>query len=62
MLILQRRIGESVCIGDEVKVEVLGVKGNHIKIGIKAPKSVPIRREELEPMPCEMDVEEDGER
>ena len=62
MLILQRRIGESVCIGDEVKVQVMGVKGTHIKIGIAAPKSVPVRREELEPWPDEEAFEEDAER
>ncbi|MFW0095371.1 MAG: carbon storage regulator CsrA, partial [Coxiella endosymbiont of Haemaphysalis qinghaiensis] len=45
MLILTRRISESVIIGDSVKVTVLGVKGNQIRIGIEAPKDVSIHRE-----------------
>ncbi|MCG5534374.1 carbon storage regulator CsrA, partial [Halorhodospira sp. 9621] len=49
MLILQRRVNESLRIGDEIEVRVLGVKGSQVKIGIEAPESVPIRREELEP-------------
>ncbi|MFW0080163.1 MAG: carbon storage regulator CsrA [Coxiella endosymbiont of Haemaphysalis qinghaiensis] len=47
MLILTRRISESVIIGDSVKVTVLGVKGNQIRIGIEAPKDVSIHREEI---------------
>jgi carbon storage regulator len=47
MLILTRRPLEAVMIGDEVVVTVLGVKGNHVRIGIKAPKSVPVHREEI---------------
>ena len=47
MLILTRRISESVIIGDNVKVTVLGVKGNQIRIGIEAPKDVSIHREEI---------------
>jgi len=54
MLILQRRVNESLRIGDEIEVQVLGVQGSQVKIGIEAPKSVPVRREELEPR-----VEED---
>ena len=49
MLILQRKVGESLRIGDEVEVRVLGVQSNQIKPGIEAPKSVPVRREELKP-------------
>lgn len=47
MLILTRRISESVIIGDEVKVTVLGVKGNQVRLGIDAPKSVSVHREEI---------------
>lgn len=47
MLILTRRPLEAVMIGDDVVVTVLGVKGNHVRIGIKAPKSTPVHREEI---------------
>jgi carbon storage regulator len=47
MLILTRRAGETVLIGDDVAVTVLGVKGNQVRIGIKAPKSVAVHREEI---------------
>lgn len=47
MLILTRRPLEAVMIGDEIIVTVLGVKGHHVRIGIKAPKSVPVHREEI---------------
>ena len=47
MLILTRRISESLIIGDDVKVTVLGVKGNQIRIGIEAPKDVSVHREEI---------------
>lgn len=47
MLILTRRVGETVCIGTDVTVTVLGVKGNQVRIGINAPKSVPVHREEI---------------
>ena len=47
MLILTRRVGESVVIGDEVTVTVLGVKGNQVRIGVNAPKSVSVHREEI---------------
>lgn len=47
MLILTRRVGETLTIGDEVTVTVLGVKGNHVRIGVKAPKDVAVHREEI---------------
>lgn len=47
MLILTRRIGETVMIGDDVVVTVLGVKGNQVRIGVKAPRNVTVHREEI---------------
>lgn len=47
MLILTRRIGETLMVGDEVTVTVLGVKGNQIRIGVNAPKEVAVHREEI---------------
>lgn len=47
MLILTRRISESIIIGDDVKITVLGVKGNQVRIGIDAPKDVSVHREEI---------------
>ncbi|MCH9643381.1 MAG: carbon storage regulator CsrA [Gammaproteobacteria bacterium] len=47
MLILTRRISESVIIGDDVKITVLGVKGNQVRLGIDAPKDVSVHREEI---------------
>ena len=47
MLILTRRVGETVMIGNDVTVTVLGVKGNQVRIGITAPKDVAVHREEI---------------
>ena len=47
MLILTRRVGETVMIGNEVTVTVLGVKGNQVRLGINAPKDVSVHREEI---------------
>ncbi|MCY3566566.1 MAG: carbon storage regulator CsrA [Gammaproteobacteria bacterium] len=47
MLILTRRIGETLMVGDEVTVTVLGVKGNQVRIGVNAPKHVAVHREEI---------------
>lgn len=47
MLILTRRVGETLMVGDDVTVTVLGVKGNQVRIGINAPKDVAVHREEI---------------
>ncbi len=46
MLILTRRVGETVMIGDDVTITVLGVKGNQVRVGINAPKNIAVHREE----------------
>ncbi len=47
MLIVTRRVGETIHIGDDIEVIVLSVKGNQVRIGIKAPVKVPVHREEI---------------
>ncbi len=47
MLILTRRIGETLMVGDDVTVTVLGVKGNQVRLGVNAPKDVSVHREEI---------------
>lgn len=47
MLILTRRVGETLMIGDEITVRVLGVKGNQVRVGVEAPRNVAVHREEI---------------
>lgn len=69
MLILTRRVGESLMIGDEIVVTILGVKGNQIRVGISAPKDVSVHREEIyqriqqekQPSDTDADGEQDSE-
>jgi carbon storage regulator len=61
MLIVTRRIGQRIMIGSDVTVTVLGVKGNRVRLGVDAPKSVPVHREEIfERIKHEHDPESDG--
>ncbi len=47
MLILTRRVGETLMVGDDITVTVLGVKGNQVRLGVNAPKDVAVHREEI---------------
>ena len=48
MLVLSRRIGETICIGSDIEVEIIRIRGNQVRIGITAPREVGIRRSELD--------------
>jgi carbon storage regulator len=47
MLVLTRKLGETFCIGDEIKITVLSITGNQVRIGINAPKQIKVHREEV---------------
>jgi len=47
MLILTRRVGETLMVGDDITITVLGVKGNQVRIGVNAPRTVAVHREEI---------------
>lgn len=61
MLILTRRTGESLIIGDEVTVTVLGIKGGQVRLGIEAPRDIAIHREEVAERDAAAKAEQDGQ-
>ena len=62
MLILTRRVGETLMVGDDVTVTVLGVKGNQVRIGVNAPKDVAVHRKEIyQRIQKEMEVDDPGD-
>jgi len=53
MLVLQRRVGEAIVIGEIVQVKISSIRGRYIRVAIDAPRDIPIRRAELEPIVCQ---------
>jgi carbon storage regulator len=51
MLVLSRRLGEEIIIGENIRLTILAIRGNHVRLGFAAPPDVPIRRRELPPLP-----------
>jgi carbon storage regulator len=47
MLILTRRVGQTICIGDDIRLKILGIAGNQVRVGVKAPDDVAVHREEI---------------
>jgi len=47
MLILTRRVGEALIVGDDIQIEILGIEGNQVRIGVEAPREVSVHREEI---------------
>jgi len=62
MLVLSRRVGELMVIGDDIEVIILGIKGNQVKIGVNAPKDVPVNRQEIHEKIIRERSDKDGNR
>jgi len=53
MLVLSRKLGEEICLGQDIRLTVVDIRGHRVRLGISAPQSTPIRREELDQQPLE---------
>ncbi len=60
MLVLTRKAGESVCIGDEIEVRIISVRGQKVRIAIDAPQSIAVRRSELERSEARLKLQQDS--